>query len=450
MAELRRASYLYPPALALFTHVVVERLAGAPYLSIAQALRDFYSWPEARRAQWQRARLAEVVQHAANSVPYYRERFGGRPAGSVDLAELPIVDKPRIRSAEDAFRTPGWKAMPHVAKRTGGTTDGPWHYPLDRRAWGHIYGAAIYQRERIGYRYGEPMVLLGAPASLGLGGASWKSVLRRRLERQHTHLAGFEIGRAASAERVRRADSIGAPLWYGYASTIADMAEAVLAEGIDVAGPRAIITTAEQLLPAWRDQIVAAFGPIVHDEYGGNDGGVLSQSCPAGRYHLAENVSIVEILDGHRSCDPGEEGDVTITNLHARVLPFLRYQNGDRAALAAGPCPCGLPGRTLEQIGGRADDRLRLPDGRQLSGVVAAVVFDETPDVRRWQLVQSAPHTLTVRLEVPESIDQRQVDLVRAYFRRHCGPDVAVRVTTDEPIAAVPSGKRRAIIREFP
>ena len=62
-----------------------------------------------------------------------------------------------------------------------------------------------------------------------------------------------------------------------------------------------------------------------------------------GRFHVAENISLVEILDGDEPCPPGVEGDIVVTNLHAQALPFLRYRVGDRAVLGDGPCPCGLP-----------------------------------------------------------------------------------------------------------
>lgn len=87
------------------------------------------------------------------------------------------------------------------------------------------------------------------------------------------------------------------------------MAAAVLKEGRRVRPPKAILSSSEVLLPEWRTQIETAFGVRVADEYGCNDGGVLAQTCTADRFHVADNLSIVEVLDDHgRRCPPGAEG----------------------------------------------------------------------------------------------------------------------------------------------
>jgi phenylacetate-CoA ligase len=153
----------------------------------------------------------------------------------------------------------------------------------------------------------------------------------------------------------------------------------------------------------------------------------------------------VEVLDGERPCPAGVEGDITVTNLHARALPFLRYQVGDRGVLGEGTCPCGTPGPTLERIAGRRGDRIRLPDGRRLSMVAFVSVFHRVCEVRRWQAVQVAPTVLKVRYEAPQSFDPRQL---QRYLRELCGPDMAIVLAPSEPIERSPQGKHRVVIIE--
>lgn len=441
---------VYPHLLAVATMLVIEPRLGARYLSVAQWLRDFYAWPDSRRREWQERRLEDVVRHAGRHVPFYRERFGNE-SRPVVIGDLPVVDKARIRPDMDNFVMPNWQQQPHRDKRTGGTTGDPWRYPLDNRAWQHMYAAALHFRGRTGYHYGERIVLLGTPPSLLPGDTNWKSKLRRRLEQRVATAAGLEIDHKSSLERARAAQELDGALWYGYAGTVAAMADAVLTEGIDIRPPRAIITTAETLQPAWRERIELAFGAPLFDEYGCNDGGVLAQSCGAGRYHVADNVSIVEVLDeGGRPCPPGAEGDVTVTNLHARLLPFLRYQTGDRAVRAEGPCPCGVRGSTLARIAGRQGDRVVLPDGTELSAISFGHAFKgDDSNVRRWQVVQVNQRQMTVRLDVNPAFDTGEEEHIRNYFAARCGEEVAVAVTTAEPIEVTPGGKHKIVVRQF-
>jgi phenylacetate-CoA ligase len=357
---------VYAPVLGVLTRRVIEPVIDARYLTTARWLQEFDRWSEAQRQAWQQDRLAEMLAHAQRQVPFYRQLLAGR--SQVELLDLPVVDKARMRPAMDAFLSEGWEQMPHINKRTGGTTGDPWRYPLGKNGWTQIYAAALRFREDLGYRYGDRMVLVGTPRSLAPGGTGWKTSLRYRLERRVTTTAGLEVDHATSLRRARLASEAGATLWYGYAGTLAAMAAAVLHEGIQVRPPKAILTSSEILLPEWREQIERAFGVRVADEYGCNDGGVLAQTCTTGRFHLADNLSLVEILDEQeRACAPGVEGEIVVTNLHTRVLPFLRYKVGDRGA----DPPLVLPGPLRRQRGhhtvadgdDRADGRRQAPGG---------------------------------------------------------------------------------------
>jgi phenylacetate-CoA ligase len=439
---------VYPSALAALTPVVLEPAFRAPYLTTAHWLRDFYAWPDDRRCEWQWRRLEAVVAQARRHVPFYRELLGPRRNWrGTSLADLPPVDKIRIAAKQEAFLADDLDRRPTVAKRTGGTTGDPWRYPLDRRAWTHMYAAGLHLFERTGYRYGERVVLLGAPASLGIAERDLRARLRRRIERHDTSLAGFAVDADTSARRVLAAVKAPAALWYGFAGTIAAMADAVLERGLSVRAPRAIVTTAEPLQPEWRRRIEQAFGIAPFDQYGCNDGGVLAQTCHRGRFHVAENLSIVEVLDGDRACAPGREGDVVVTNLHAVALPFLRYRTGDRAVLGEGRCPCGTPGQTFERVGGREVDRLSLAGGVELSGLSFGSVFMHTHSVRRWQVVQRDARHIVVRLDLARPLPASERSHVLAAMRARCGEAVEVELDLGAEIERTPGGKQRLVVR---
>ena len=443
-----RRTATYPHVLGLLTTLAVEPAIRAPYLTVAGWLRQFEAWPDDRRAAWQQQRLAEVLNHAARSVPFYR-RLSGGGVDDLRLDDLPIVDKLQIRADTDAFRSEGWQRIPHVRKSTGGTTGDAWQYELDRRAWTHVRAAQIHAWEHTGYRYGDRIVLLGTPPSLLGNGSGLVSRLRTKLEHRIYSAAGIEVDHRASLERALRAVELDGVVWYGYASMIAAMADAVHDAGVKLHGPTAVITTSEPLHPSWKRQIARAFGAPVHDEYGCNDGGVFAQTCPRGRFHIAENVSLVEIVEGDTPCPPGVEGDIVVTNLHARLMPFLRYRVGDRGVLSPEPCPCGRPGPTFEQVNGRAGDRLMLRNGTELSYVNFTTIFWGTANVRRWQIVQNSIDRVTVRLEVDPGFTASEADLIRDAIRTRSRDQLEIDITLTEPIERTGAGKQRVVINNL-
>jgi phenylacetate-CoA ligase len=91
-----------------------------------------------------------------------------------------------------------------------------------------------------------------------------------------------------------------------------------------------------------------------------------------------------------------------VTNLANYVQPAIRYQPGDSVVVSNEPCPCGSPLATIS-VEGRTDEILRVPRSgggeAVLLPMAIATVVEETAGVRRYQVVQTASDTLTVRLE---------------------------------------------------
>jgi phenylacetate-CoA ligase len=72
--------------------------------------------------------------------------------------------------------------------------------------------------------------------------------------------------------------------------------------------------------------------------------------CPSrSAYHASGAHYLLEALsEGDRQpLPPGEVGLLTITNLFLRTCPVIRYVTDLRAALMAGPCPCGESDYTI-------------------------------------------------------------------------------------------------------
>ncbi len=435
------------------TRVAAEPVLGVRYLSRANEIERWWQRSSDERDAWRADALKAVLDYAGRHVPAYRALNPGEPG--LDLTALPVIDKQVIFDNEEQFLSDEHESIPAVEKHTGGSTGDPWNYPLDRRAWAESYAIQIFRFRKLGFGYGDRRVTLGFPTSLGLQGMGASKRLRLRAERTDVSLCGFEVDPATSRARALAACRMDAQLWYGYASTIAAMAAAVLDDAqlrdrLRHRGPPLIITMAEPLWPAWRDDIVAAFGSTVVEEYGCNDGGIMSHRCAAGNFHLADHQSIVEVLDDEgRPTPPGVDGDVVVTNFHARHMPFIRYKVGDRVAWGPDRCSCGEPGRTLDRVAGRTGDFVRLPNGTELSPTTFFNPFNEVAGVRRWQIVQPDLRHLVVRIEARPSWSASDEHVIRSWIEERTERLLDVRITTEEPLDLTSGGKHKVLVRSF-
>ena len=103
-------------------------------------------------------------------------------------------------------------------------------------------------------------------------------------------------------------------------------------------------------------------GARVVDHHGMTEVGPVSYGCPKrpGILHVIESSYIAEVIDfaTGQAVQPGEKGELVLTNLGRTGSPLLRYRTGDLIQpCAEQPCACGsyelgLPGGIL----GRTDD----------------------------------------------------------------------------------------------
>jgi phenylacetate-CoA ligase len=118
--------------------------------------------------------------------------------------------------------------------------------------------------------------------------------------------------------------------------------------------------------------------------------------------------------------------------------------------LSPEPCGCGSPLPAL-RVEGRTNDTLTLTaaDGRAISlqPLALVTVVEETPGVRRCQLIQTAPSTVVVRLEAEDrsAAWQRVAARLRTYLASQGLRDAHVELAADPPRPDPCSGKFRQV-----
>jgi phenylacetate-CoA ligase len=143
------------------------------------------------------------------------------------------------------------------------------------------------------------------------------------------------------------------------------LAEVAAAEGMDMRSLplRAAFLGAEPMSEALQDEVAAALGVTVYEQYGLSEiiGPGVASGCGNGRWlHVWDDHYIPEIIDpetGARLPD-GEAGELVLSAPTKEALPMLRYRTRDRTMLTREPCPCGRTSARIANIVGRTDDML--------------------------------------------------------------------------------------------
>ena len=388
-------------------------------------LRDFarlHTWRELRRWQnptvealqaEQGRRLGALVQHAYNHVEFYRQRLdraGLRPddiAGLADLRRLPIVGRAEMQAFAVEARTEArGPQRAYATRRTGGSTGRP--LAIVTRQEDLAYETLVWLRtwKRLGLRWRDRQVTIKDPDDA----SPWKETQWF----QHLGFLGvryldLHAGPEALARELEalRPDVLRAP-----PSILESIVRARGSASFDF-HPRLIFTTSELLDENTRQLVEATLGAPVHDCYGATEAGCIAWRCPrCGSYHVNSDTVLVEVVRNGQPVAVGESGEVLITNLFSRAMPFLRYALGDLAQ-RGDPCPAAPAATTLRLLHGRTVSPLVAGDGTLLSPY--SFMPDEIPGIDQYRIVQEGPERIRILVVPgrgfrPEALEEAQRD----------------------------------------
>jgi phenylacetate-CoA ligase len=411
---------------------------------LAQMLRNERLAPRLLAARQDRL-VRELIGHSVDQVPFYRDLYAGIDASSIrgdaDLVRLPIIDKSHLRAAGASWRSASAQE-PLVRIRTSGSTGMPLRFEIDP-----VYNQwrkAQYLRPYVsnGRRLTEPVMRL---RSLSL--ASPNRPLFKRLGL----LPELLVDLAADPEEVRRAWQLHRPrILQGYPSALRVLAQTYLERNRALEpAPRLVFTDSELLLPETRELLERAFHAPVIDVFGTFETDNIAYQC--GRragYHVTPDSVIIEIVRDGVRVESGEIGELVVTVLRNRTTPFIRYNLHDLAAWATEPCGCGRTSPLLEVFAGRANDLLTYPDGRELTPMGICALFSERAHLlRQYQMRQTGPAQFDLLIVPTAAFTATEGELLLRELGEKLGP-VRIDIRLTDRIAADPSGKLRAFIRE--
>jgi len=401
-------------------------------------------------------RLREVVRHAYETVPYYRDLFDRlrlKPSdvrGKSDLEKLPILSREQVAEEGERLLSTVLRPEEIVRTTTSGTTANPLPVFWDRTI-AVVNNACLWRSRRwAGFEFGRPYAtLMGRLVVPGRRrrppfwrvNAPWNQLLLSPI-----HLSEETAPLYLAAMRERRVEAL--ETYPSFAYVLARYAES---QG-NYLPLRAVFTTGEPLLAVQRTVIEERFRCRVFDAYGQAERVVFSSECEehCGQ-HVYEEYGIAELVDGDgRPVGDGALGRVVATGLHNRAMPLIRYALGDITSRTGRICSCG---RELALWGGvttKAEDIIVTSDGRMLPATIMAGFFSEIRGTKRTQIFQESPDEIVVRLVVGDGFSDDDQAVLERNLRARLGPDMRI---VFEHVADIPlsgRGKSRWVISTVP
>lgn len=210
-----------------------------------------------------------------------------------------------------------------------------------------------------------------------------------------------------------------------------------------------IVAFGEMLPASSRTYIEHVFGGTVFNRYGVEEIGVIGTECEAhDGFHVHVDSALVEIIgDNDTPAAAGKSGRVVATALHNYLMPFIRYDTGDKGRMSTEACTCGLRTPRI-WIEGRYASFVDL-GGRRIHHLEFDGVMDGfTHSVYQYQIAKTGADSIMARIVRAQGFSDSSLPDIERALRKIVGADVRVRVQAVESIEITPRGKTQILVDE--
>ncbi|MDT8283229.1 MAG: hypothetical protein RQ982_10555 [Gammaproteobacteria bacterium] len=403
---------------------------------------------------FQNTHLHQLLQHAFDTVPYYREiaREHGLSISDFQSIEqlklLPVTSKSEMVRFSNELHS-NKRFFSTSDKTTGGSTGQAVTITKNSDALARERAATWRAYNWAGVGIGDVQARFwGTPlSSKGRIFAKAVDYISNR-----TRLSAFNLNQQSLESYYRKLTKLQPAYLYGYASMIADFARFILENKYrPLSGLKSVITTSEVLDENSRKLIESAFQAKVFNEYGCGEVGSIAHECEHGSMHImADNV----IIETDTSDSPDDSsGEIIVTDLHNYAMPLIRYKVGDYATLSADICACGRSLPVITKIHGRAYDVIVDPDGNRYHPEILMYIFEELKSknmgISQFQVIQTDVDSLEVILITNTGYDENTEQIITKHIRNDIHPDFHLNFTYTDKISREKSGKLRVIKSEI-
>lgn len=375
-------------------------------------LRDSEMQPAHEIARRQAEQLRLLVAHHAQHSPSFalRLREAGLSAADIDeldaLRRLPVLTRAQCQAQGDALFAQ-WLPSSHLPMfigQTSGSTGQPVTVRRTRVCSDILMAMSLRDHRWFGRDFTGRMALIRPQFTQQVDSSDWGVPVNQ------LHDSGQALALPMSTD-IRQQAALLARFQPSLLVVYPSNLDGLLREwesGAPPAGLRHVKTIGETVTESLRQRLRDLCGLEIEDSYSSEEFGLLAMQCPvSGLYHVMAEAVHLEILraDG-TPCPAGETGRVTVTDLTNFAAPMIRYDIGDYATAAtSAPCACGRGLPTLQRIAGRERNLVRFPDGRQHWPLTGFRRFGEVLPVRQYQVIQTGPDKLELRIAADQPLD---------------------------------------------
>jgi phenylacetate-CoA ligase len=438
-----------------FVYDVGQFIRREPVIRCLQEYERTQYYDSEKLNNYQLDKLVKLINYASKNIPYYNKTFQKleytREELKNNFSNLPSITKLDVRDNVSALSS--LKSPLFLTKKTSGGSTGQAVIVSKDRQSSASQRALMYRGYHwAGIDIGDKQIRFwGVPINI-------QSKIKYKLIdyfMNRMRLSAFKFSDDDLERYYKKIIKFKPDYFYGYTSMLHEFAKFVKSNKLDGTGLglKAIISTSEVLYDAQKSLIEEVFDCRVYNEYGCGEFGPIAFECEEGQMHINSENILVEIIKDGKPVQPGESGEIILTELNNRAMPLIRYRMGDIGLLSDKVCLCGRKLPVLEKIVGRELDFIVGSNGEKVHGEYFNYLMEEIQDkdmaIKQFQIVQKMKGEIEFHIVKDDNFTDKTLLYINTQLAQILGEEMKIKYIYNKKIKRLQSGKLRLVVSKL-
>jgi len=419
------------------------RLTGYDIIRCQNDLKRIRSLSPRDFQEWQDNKKWGIAKYHYDNNPFYRKKVGAHFPDKWE--DLPIMEKSDYQDDLEKLLSRGYTRKNTYIANTSGSSGHPFFFAKDKEA--HAMTWALIQN-----RYSWHGLKLNSKQARFLGTPlETTSNIQEKIKHfvmNRVLFPVFDLSDSTLGMYLNKIKKTEFEYIYGYTNSLVLFARYLIDNQVVLADEcpslKVCIPTSETVTKEDREIMTAGFGVKVVNEYGVSEAGaIVAFEDDNLDWILSTETQYIEILDDDNSpleYDIG--GNVIITDLHNRAMPFIRYRVGDVGVLTA---TANGKGPVLKSLLGRTNDNVILPSGKISPGLtfyyISRSILESSGVLREFIIRQTAIDTFIFDVVSDRDLHAHEVNEIKGKMDLYLEPGLKLEINRLPKISRPQSGK---------
>lgn len=434
--------------LNLFT--LAFQLKGINISSARSRLNVIQSLGKSDFRKWQNKQKWEIAKYHYLNTDFYRKKIGKKFPDKWE--DLPILNKKDYQLGLKNLLSNEYKNKSIYIANTSGSSGHPFYFAKNKSA--HALDWALIED-----RYNWHGINLNAKQArfygMPLEGLTYyKEKLKDRILNR-IRFPIFDLNDNTLKLIINKIVNSKIEIIYGYANSLVMVANYLLKNKLCLKeyceSLKYCISTSEMLTEGKREILKNAFGVPIINEYGASETGLIAFENINKNLLLSEEILYYEIKDDLNIKDHERSGNIILTDLDNKAMPFIRYNIGDIGSIRD-KNKLNDKYKILDNLLGRENDMILLPSGKKSPGLtfyyISKSILESSGSLKEFIIRQISKNTFIFDIVSDNDLSNKEIEKIKGKMNTYLEPGLKIIINRVELIKRPKSGKIKHFFSE--